>query len=90
MDGPRTNWALYDLLCNEREKEANPTLINIGSCGLHLIHSAFNPLSANPTKWSNILKQFVAKLATNCLSAFDHFMKLELKGLIKNGVQATN
>ena len=33
-----------------------------------------NPLSANPTKWSNTLKQFV-------LSVFDHFVKLALKGL---------
>ena len=31
-----------------------------------------NPLSANPTKWSNTL---------NCLSVFDHFMVLALKGL---------
>ena len=41
-----------------------------------------NPLSANPTKWSNTLKQFVGKLATNCLSVFDHFVGLALKGLI--------
>ena len=34
----------------------------------------FNPLSANSTKWSNILKQFVAKLPTNCLSVIDHFV----------------
>ena len=36
--------------------------------------SNFNPLSANPTKWSNTLKQV-------CLSVFDHFVKLALKGL---------
>ena len=35
----------------------------------------FNPLSANPTKWSNPLKQFVSNLPTNCLSVFDHFVK---------------
>ena len=29
-----------------------------------------NPLKANPTKWS-----------TNCLSVFDHFVGLALKGL---------
>ena len=45
-----------------------------------------NPLSANPTKWSNTLKQFVGNLATNCLSAFDHFVILALKGL-KGDVQ---
>ena len=31
--------------------------------------------------WSNTLKQFVDKLPTNCLSVFDHFVKLALKGL---------
>ena len=41
----------------------------------------FNPLGANPTKWSNTLKQFVGNLPTNCLSVFDHFVKLALKGL---------
>ena len=40
------------------------------------------PLSANPTKWSNTLKQFVGKLPTNILSVFVHFVKLMLKGLI--------
>ena len=43
------------------------------------------PLSANPTKWSNTLKQFVAKLPTNCLSVFDHFLGLALKGLTSQG-----
>ena len=41
----------------------------------------FNPLSANPTKWSNTLKQFVGNLPTNCFCAFDHFVILALKGL---------
>ena len=40
-----------------------------------------NPLSANPTKWSNTLKQLVGKLPTNCLSVFDHFVRLEFKDL---------
>ena len=42
----------------------------------------FNPVSANPTKWSNTLKEVVPNLPTNCLSVFDHFVKLALKGLI--------
>ena len=43
-----------------------------------------NPLSANPEKWSNTLKQIVGKLPTICLSVFDHFMNLALKGLTKS------
>ena len=36
----------------------------------------FNLLSANPTKWSNSLKQFVgnSQRIGNCLSVFDHFV----------------
>ena len=40
-----------------------------------------NPLSAKFIKWLNTLKQFVGKLPTNCLSVFDHFVGLALKGL---------
>ena len=43
--------------------------------------SYLGTLSANLTKWSNTLKQFVGNLPTNCLSGFDHFVKLALKGL---------
>ena len=42
----------------------------------------FIPLSANPTKWSNTLKQFFGNLPTNCLGVFDHFVKLAFKGII--------
>ena len=47
------------------------------------IHSYIHTsLSANFTKWSIILKQFVDKLPTNCLSVFDHFLWVTLKGLM--------
>ena len=38
-------------------------------------------VSHNFIKWSNTLKQFVGKFPTNCLSVFDHFVGLALKGL---------
>ena len=41
-----------------------------------------NPLSANPTKWSNTLKPFVGCSLTNFLSVFDHFEGLTPKGLM--------
>ena len=43
-----------------------------------------NPLSVNPTKWPNTLKQSVGKLPTNCLSVFGYFVNLALKGLTKS------
>ena len=63
MDGPRTNWVLYDLLCNEREKEENPTLINIGNCGLHIIHGVFKN-GVQATNWN------ISKLPKACLAFF--------------------
>ena len=43
-------------------------------------YQTFNPLNANPTKRSNALKHFVGKLPTNCVSVFDYFVGLALKG----------
>ena len=54
-------------------------MLAFSSCGRG---NEVNPLSANITKWSNKLKQFVGKLPTNCLSVFEHFVGLALKGLI--------
>ena len=41
----------------------------------------FNPFSANFTEWSNTFKHFVGNLPKYCLSVFDHFVGLALKGL---------
>ena len=40
-----------------------------------------------PGKWSNTLKQIVGNSPTICLSVFDHFMNLALKGLNRNYLQ---
>ena len=51
------------------------------------LHPHINSLSADLTKWSNTLKQFVGNLLTNCLNVFDCFVKLALKGLIELIIQ---
>ena len=40
-----------------------------------------NPLSANPTKWSNTLKQFVGKSRRIVFSVLGHFVGMVLKGI---------
>ena len=45
---------------------------------------SINPVSANPTRWSNTLKQFAGNLPMNCLSVFDHSVGLALKVLKDN------
>ena len=52
------------------------------------IFMVINLLSANPIKWSNILKTISRLLSTNCLSVFDHFVGLTLKELISYLVKA--
>ena len=42
----------------------------------------FNPLNANPTKWSNI-QTIRRQKPRNCLSVFDHFAGLAFKELTK-------
>ena len=43
MDGPRVNWKLLSLQSEDRQKEGAdlPQLLNVGSCGLHVVHGAF-------------------------------------------------
>ena len=38
--------------------------------------SNVNPLSANPTKWSNTLNQFRRQQPTNCFSVLNHLLGL--------------
>ena len=38
MDGPNVNWKFYTDLTKERNSEELQQLLNIGSCGLHIVH----------------------------------------------------
>ena len=42
MDGPAVNWKFFNLLKSHLEQNENsPSMLNIGSCGLHVVHGAF-------------------------------------------------
>ena len=41
MGGPSVNWKFYEKLIESREISGLIGLINIGSCGLHVVHGAF-------------------------------------------------
>ena len=47
---------------------------------LNIMTHCLDPLSANPTKWSN-RHTICRQKQTNCLSVFDHFVGLTFKGL---------
>ena len=62
-------------------KEDRSDLIGLNSYNiLSNLEINLNLLSANSKKWSNTLKQFAGNLP-NCLSVFEHFVGLALKGL---------
>ena len=52
MDGPNVNWKFYSLICEDRNSQDAdlPKLLNIGSCGLHVVHGAFCT-GAQSTGW---------------------------------------
>ena len=43
MDGPSVNWKMVDVICEFRKSEDpnSPELLNIGSCGIHVLHGAY-------------------------------------------------
>ena len=50
MDGPSVNWKSYKALNNQRHESKLPTLIDIGSCSLHMVNRAFQIVGVN-TGW---------------------------------------
>ena len=79
------NWMqqeLYYLYIHILEEDQPKTWESVSQTyQLKVFHKLLTFLSANSTKWSNILKQFVGNSLTNCLSVFDHFVELPFKGL---------
>ena len=67
--------------CKGKRPEICSHVHEISGFSSSVTNETINPLSANSTKWPNTLKQFISKLPTNCLSVFDYFVKLALKGL---------
>ena len=58
-------------------KSLNGILMNSYYWLLELVKTnCVNPLSVNPSKWVNTLKQFVGKLPRSCVYVFDHFVLL--------------
>ena len=41
MDGPNVNWKVFEILQKRVQQDAGKSLLNIGLCGLHILHNAF-------------------------------------------------
>ena len=42
MDGPTTNWAVFDKLRQHMEGNEMPVLFDIDSCSLHVVYGFFH------------------------------------------------
>ena len=57
MDGPNTNWNVFELLTQNRAENEYPPPLNMGCCGLHVVHGALGTgLEATPWNIGKILK----------------------------------
>ena len=50
MDGPNVNWSFHDKLQKKLKLDFNAQLLDVGSCGLHIVHGAFKH-GAEASKW---------------------------------------
>lgn len=50
MDGPNVNWSTFDKLQAKLDSEYTTKMVNVGSCGLHILHNAFKA-GVNATNW---------------------------------------
>lgn len=76
MDGPNVNWKVFDDLAAEIRMEKDTDLLNVGSCGLHVVHGAFKN-AMEGTKWEleEILKA-AYNLFNNTSARRDDFQRL--------------
>ena len=51
MDGPYVNWEVLKFLMEKRAEMGYPDLLDIGSCGLHIIHGAFQTGMESQKEW---------------------------------------
>ena len=84
MDGPNVNWKLLELLQEHRIENdpLAPDSLSIGSCGLHILHSAFNT-GQNSTCWQ------LAKVIKNCYSIFNKSSTRRADYLAASNMQET-
>ena len=48
MDGPNVNWKFYDYLTENHSKPHIKKRIDIGTCGLHVIHGPWQTCNKKP------------------------------------------
>ena len=66
VDGPNTNWSVLTMLHDDRCEKDYPKVIDISSCSLHVLHSAFK----------SGVKAKICKIFDDSLARRDTYIKI--------------
>ena len=61
MDGPNVNWKFFKLISEKISLDYGTKLINIGSCGLHVVHNCFKT-GSTATDWNPQVSSLLSAL----------------------------
>ena len=80
MDGPNTNWKVFEKFNTAREANDDPCLADIGSCSLHIVSGSLNA-GVTETSWEidKIMKS-MWKLLSDSPPRRDEYLKLGVSG----------
>ena len=80
MDGPNTNWKVFEKFNTAREANDDPCLADIGSCSLHIVSGSLNA-GVTETSWEidKIMKS-MWKLLSDSPARRDEYLKLSVSG----------
>lgn len=51
MDGPNVNWKFFHLISDKLKNDFDTSILNVGSCGLHVMHNSFRT-GARASGWN--------------------------------------
>lgn len=75
MDGPNVNWKFYEMVQSDLKLNLKLTMLDIGSCNLHIVHGAFkNGASASQWELDRYLDQKLVDIES---------LDLQLDGLLQ-------
>ena len=80
MDGPNTNWKLFEQFNTAREVNHDPCLADIGSCSLHIVSGSLNA-GVTETSWEiDKLIKSMWKFLSDSAARRDEYLKLSISG----------
>ena len=76
MDGPNVNWKFVDMLSKQLLDKGNSSFLNIGSCGLDVIHGAFRHGSKSTSRELERFLSSIFKLFKDIPARREDFIKV--------------